>query len=128
MISRNDAAGQGAFRVAGEIAATPPELALKLACMASALWSLENGCLSDFFQKCGQLSIPPSHSAEDGWGKEQAVIQPACMLGNPRKDVRFIVFGTGSPDRNGHIWPGGLMGGAMNATDKIWEFFEQHPR
>jgi hypothetical protein len=108
----------------------PAEDVLKGACRATLLWAMENGCLIEgllALTQCEELASPTAPASGDSWGVKKKEIQPLC-LGGPRKHVRFVVFGTGSPERNGHIWPGRPAGTPFSATDAIWKFFSDHPR
>ncbi len=105
---------------------------LKGSCCATGLWGAENGCsnlgLVEFLG-CKPLTSasapPPDAEWGHGWGVEgKRIGSPFCG----RKKVNFIVFGTGAPERNGHVWPGKSAGTPFIATDEIWKFFKAHPR
>jgi poly(3-hydroxybutyrate) depolymerase len=129
LVGREEGAEHGPYRVLDDRARTPAETVLKLACGLSALWAKENGCellgLVGFW-RCNRLKSPTASSPVSAWGVQKERIDASCS--NTRAGVRFVAVAAGSYERNGHVWPGGLAGGDMSATNTVWDFFKQHPR
>ncbi|NUS73133.1 MAG: hypothetical protein HOQ05_06965 [Corynebacteriales bacterium] len=81
---------------------------------ATSMWARENGCTG---------ASTTDLTGRTGWGVLTQTVRHQCPAGN---SVIVDTFDTGSPLRNGHVWPGAAYGGEYATTDVLWNFLSQY--